>query len=458
MPRYLRPAVWGCSAILVWAALWYTGGAGPQGRIVAGAVTFLVCCWGFRLVGDGVAALLFFLTLAVSRAVDPETIFQGFTTPAFWLVFSGLVIGGAIQASGLSHRMAMSFRVRGKASYSTLLMRIIVASVLFSFLVPSAMGRVIILLPILKDIAADSGFDVGDNGYMAILLSGVMGTTLLPFSILSANLSNLILSGAASTLFNIQIGYMEFLLLHFPVLGICKAAVLWAIIRFVLPAEIQNQQMPEAHRKWAFEERYTFGVLCVALALWMLDSLHGISPGWVGMAVAVMLLFPVPGLKDANLLGQVRMDTLLFIACAIGVGSVIRGSGLGHFITANFLHLLPLGPEGGVGNSSMILSLFMATGLFTSLPGIPSLFAPLSGEIAHAAHIPLFSLLMIQVLAYSTVILPYQAPPFIVAGHVGRLSYRVMLVCCLLLAAATLLILFPLDWAWWNFMGIVLTT
>ncbi len=454
----LSRSVSGATALgFVAAAVAATSGSGLQTQITAGATAFLIACWGLRLLSEGTAALFFFLVLAAGNAVPTGVIFSGFTSPAFWLVFSGLILGKAIRDSGLSRRLSELFRAAGGGSYPVLLAYIVAGSVLFAFFIPSSMGRVVILVPLLMELAADYGFTAKDKGYTGIILAGVLGTYLPPFGILPANLPNVIFAGASKSLYSIDIGYVQYLLLHFPVLGILKSVCIWGYLRFAFPDTIAAKHIVREKTPWSAKEKGAVAVLSAALALWMLDSWHGVSPGWVSLGAAVVLLLPAPGWFGKNLLTGLRMDTLLFVACAIGLGNILQASQLGDFTVGHLLQLLPLAPAGGLANAPAVLALFMSTGLLTSLPGIPSLFVPLAGQLAQAAHLPLFSLLMLLVPAFSTVLLPYQAPPLIVAVHTGRLQYKAMFLACLALSLVTILVLFPLDLLWWRLLGTAFT-
>ena len=62
-------------------------------------------------------------------------------------------------------------------------------------------------------------------------------------------------------------------------------------------------------------------------------------------------------------------------------------------------------------------------------------------------------MIMIQVLGYSTPLLPYQASPIVVAMALGKVPARAGMLLCIALAAATYLILLPLDYAWFTVLG-----
>ena len=60
---------------------------------------------------------------------------------------------------------------------------------------------------------------------------------------------------------------------------------------------------------------------------------------------------------------------------------------------------------------------------------------------------------MTQVIAIGTTILPYQAPPLVVALAMAKIPIGALTRVCALLAAATLLIGIPLTWVWWSVLG-----
>jgi hypothetical protein len=60
---------------------------------------------------------------------------------------------------------------------------------------------------------------------------------------------------------------------------------------------------------------------------------------------------------------------------------------------------------------------------------------------------------MIQVLGYSTPLLPYQASPIVVAMGLGKVPARAGMSLCLALAIATYLVLLPLDYLWFSVLG-----
>lgn len=61
-------------------------------------VTILL--WATSLLPEFITALLFFTVAMVAKIAPPDVIFGGFASSAFWLVFSGFVLGWRFAKQG----------------------------------------------------------------------------------------------------------------------------------------------------------------------------------------------------------------------------------------------------------------------------------------------------------------------------------------------------------------------
>jgi di/tricarboxylate transporter len=203
-------------------------------------------------------------------------------------------------------------------------------------------------------------------------------------------------------------------------------------------------------------ERRLMVVLAVAVGLWATDFLHHVSPAWISLGAAVLCLWPPLGLTDRQVLARdMSMGPLLFVAGIMGLGAVVAASGVGHMLVRGMLDALPLAPGEPARNFAVLTAYAMATGLLTTLPGIPAVLTPLAGELAAASGFSLEAVLMTQVVAVSSMLLPYQSPPLVVAMQLGNESPGHMTRTCLLLAAINVMVLLPLDYLWWRWLGVI---
>ncbi|MCI5224416.1 MAG: SLC13 family permease, partial [Candidatus Electrothrix sp. AR4] len=213
----------------------------------AALALLIIVFWATALLPEHLTALLFFLLAMVFSIAEPNIIFSGFSSAAIWLIFGGLVIGRAISSTGLGDRVALYTAAWLHGSYLKIISGLVTAGVLFSFLMPSAMGRVVLLTPIALSLANHFGFKEGSKGRTGVLLAVILGTYIPAFGILPANVPNMVLIGMAETQYNFSIFYGTYLLLHFPLLGLVKSVLIVMLILFFFTD--QTVEQPDQQRK-----------------------------------------------------------------------------------------------------------------------------------------------------------------------------------------------------------------
>ncbi|WP_084645087.1 SLC13 family permease [Oceanobacter kriegii] len=428
-------------------------------------VLLIVPLWSTGAVPEFLTALIFFLIAILAGIAEPNVVFSGFASTALWLIFAGTVMGMGIQNTGLGDRLASVLQRVLAGSYERLIIGLVVGGLLLGFVMPSSMGRLVMMLPIVLALSERIGFQPGTMGRSGIIMALAIGTHIPTVAILPANIPNMVLSGAADSLYGIQFGYLDYLILHFPVLGALKAALLIAIILWVYPARESNAILAKlnggadvgtmaatAVKGFSNGQTRMLLVLLAALALWLTDSWHGMNPAWVGLAAAVLMMMPGVNLVDPKKL-NVNATMLIFIAGILGIGAVINNSGLGQWFAQQLEHLFPMAPGDHFRNYLSLASMSFLATLPTTQAGAPAMLAPMAAHFAETSGFALSTVLMTQVLGYSSIMFPYQSGPLLMAMHLsGEPASRVLKVQ-FPLALITLLVLVPLDYLWWDWLG-----
>ncbi|MFV0488516.1 MAG: SLC13 family permease, partial [Vibrio fluvialis] len=310
----------------------------------AAVVLITLVFWSTGLFPPFLTGLLFFALATVFHLIEPSALFAGFGSTAVWLIISGFVIGSAISVSGLGKRLASFIAPHLTTSYPRLIGGLVFTSALLGFVMPSSVGRAVVLIPIGMALADAVGFAKGSNGRLGIATSLAIACNMPSFAVLPANIPNMILAGASETLFDIHFGYTEYLLLHFPVLGIVKSILLvWLVVR-IFPAQIDPSFLLAAAQTEEFTSNHAMQkkvaiLLSITLLFWMTDTIHGVNPAWVGLVTAILLLLPKWGVVEPKAFNSsVDFGTVVFVASALGLGALVNGSGLGAEMGQMFSH------------------------------------------------------------------------------------------------------------------------
>lgn len=434
---------------------------GPDQARILGIVLVTLVLWATNLVQGYLASLIFFAVLLVFGLAPPDLVFLGFQSTAVWLIVSGFVIGAAISISGLGAILARALSPLLTGSYPRLIAGLMAVSVLLSFLMPSSVGRAVVMVPVGMALADQMGFGPGSKGRIGIASVLAIGTNMPGFAILPSNIPNMVLSGAAETIQNVHFGYMKYLLLHFPVLGLLKAAAVVMLILWIFPARTGEAMSPrEAVQEGGPASRRVLirvGLILLAtLALWMTDSLHGVNSAWIGLVAAVLLLLPGVGVVTPPAFrASVDFGMLLFVAGALALGALVNASGLGAMLGQGLIAILPLETGADAVNFASLSVMSVVTGLLATMPGVPAVLTPMAGDLAAQTGFSVEAVLMTQVIGFSTVIFPYQVGPLIVAMQMSGEKLGHLLKITLPLAAITLFLLLPLDFLWWKLLDVL---
>lgn len=427
----------------------------PAGMLpTAGVVVLCISLWATAAVPEYLTAVIFCFLAVTLVGAAPEVVFAGFYSTAGWLVFGGLIIAAAVQSTGLGARIATAAVAYSGSSYRGFLWRIVLTAALMGFLVPSNMSRVLVMLPIFLSMGERLGFGPGSKGRTGITLAVAAGSIYPSFGILTAAVPNVVLLGAAESLHGIHITYGEYFLLHFPVISVVNLLALPFLIAALFPADLRPAQAPAGGAPWTTAERNLLLILVAALALWVTDHWHRVSPAWIALGAGILCLLPRVGCMPAtSLAGKVNLGPWLFICGIVGMGSVVAHGGLGDLLAGWLLDKLPMEPGRDLLNFAAMSAVGMIISMATTVPGEPVIAATLAGDISAVTGWPVATVLLSQAVNWSMVPFPYELPPLVVASRMAgmRVAHATRLLLALTLLAWVVTL--PLQFVWLRHLG-----
>lgn len=417
-------------------------------------VGITIVLWATSLLPEFITALLFFTAAMTAKIAPPEVIFGGFASSAFWLVFSGFVLGVAIRKTGLADRAARALSTKLTDSWMLMVASVVLLSYALAFVMPSNMGRIALLMPIVAAMAKRAGIADGSRAWFGLSLAVGFGTFQLSATILPANVPNLVMSGAAEGSYGIHLNYVPYLLLHTPVLGILKGVILIGLICWLFPGAPKPPQDLAPSEPMGRDEKRLAWLLAAVLVMWVSESWHGIGPAWTGLAAAVIVMLPRVGfITGEEFSAGVNMRTCIYVAGILGLAITVTQTGIGNAVGEALLQVMPLDKESPFTSFLALTGITTALNFIMTANGVPALYTTLAQSFSDATGFPLLSVIMIQVLGYSTPLLPYQASPIVVAMGLGKVPAKAGMLLCIALALATWLILLPLDYLWFSLLG-----
>lgn len=435
----------------------FTGKTNAEAVRAGALIVFAMGFWATGVLPEYLTGLIFLLVATITSVAPPQVVFSGFFSGALWLVFGGLVIAGAVRSTGFGRRLSSWLLTPSITSYAGLIASIVFLTMLTGFLIPATMGRVILLVPIVVAMSERLGFTEESPGRKGMVLATTISSFSTSCAVLPANVPNMVLAGATETLYHLTVRYGTYLKLHFPVIGLMKGIIIVILICILFPDRIpaSNVMRNQKVDPFTVPERSLSITLALTLLLWGTDFLHGVTPAWVALAAALFCMLPVTRVFPQGLFNEgINFGPFFYVAGVLGIVAVIGKTGLSDMFGSRLIDFLGLKPDHDVHNFFSLVLVSNVLNPLTTAPGSIAVLTPLSGKIAAATGFPLVTVLMTQVIGFSNIILPYHVPPVVVGLHLGRVSAGDAARLTLSLAAVSILLLLPVNYLWWSYLGV----
>lgn len=445
-----------CCAVIV---LMHRAGAPPLMANAMAVVVFAIGFWALGIMAEALTGLVFLLVAVTYVGLEPHVVFSGFTSSAFWLIFSGAVLSAAASRTGLSRWVAglivsKRFETLG---YGARVAIIVLFCTALALILPSTLARIAVMVPLVLALCDRAGYAPGGSGRTGLVLAAAIGSYMVPITFLPANLPTVVLAGSLESVYGITLTYGRYLLVNFPVIGVIKGAALVTILTWMF-RETPN---PDPHAEAAGPEplspagRRLMLIMAVTLVLWTLDFVHGISPAWIGLGAAIVCLMPFMGVVSLKQMPtESTVPTLVYVGAVLSIGGVMAQSGAGDMLSRLIVDAMPLAEASNALRLGLLTLVGVLTGLAATMPVAPAMTAPLFGDMAAATGWSIEAVAMAQVLGYATPLMPYQMPPLMFALAVSGVPMRTAAWVLMVLAVVTTPLVLAAAHVWWQVLGL----
>jgi solute carrier family 13 (sodium-dependent dicarboxylate transporter), member 2/3/5 len=133
--------------------------------------------------------------------------------------------------------------------------------------------------------------------------------------------------------------------------SIVTVFIAWRLVLWLFPPEKQalaggDRYVNDEVRKmgaWTPLEKRTAFFILVAMALWITDAVHGISPSMIGLGVGLAAVLPGLGVLSIDDMKKVNYLPVFFVAAALSMGEVLNQTkGLSLLTNVMFSWMEPL--------------------------------------------------------------------------------------------------------------------
>jgi sodium-dependent dicarboxylate transporter 2/3/5 len=283
------------------------------------------------------------------RIVKFDEAFSGFADSTAWFLFAALMFGRIATKSGIARRLAYSIMLRVGTTYPRILLGLIVTDFLLTFIVPSGIARVVIVasiaLALVEAFHAQRGSNIARGMFLILTYTGNIFDKMI-----IAGAGSITAAGLMAKVGGVHISWAQWFLAFLPC-SIVTVLAAWQItLRLFPPERVVLAGGSEFFREelkkmgpWSSTEIKAAALLGLAIALWMTDFAHHISPVVIALGVTLFALLPRFGILDAEDMQTLNYMPVFFVAEAVSMGNVLDVTkGLDLLTNAVFAWMTPL--------------------------------------------------------------------------------------------------------------------
>lgn len=343
------------------------------------------------------------------------TALTGFSQPATWLIVFGLIVGEVTRQSGLVDvferwtldQISPATLDRPVRLYGWLLLGLSLLGLGLVLLIPTALVRILILAPVLVEVG--ERFD-DRQAKLGLFFAPVFSTYYPTAGVLTGGLPNIVIAGVYESVTGQAIGWTQWFVTMFPVMGLAKTLVIVATVYALYrPSPDATVTLPDAVE--AAEEadaRRMLLYLLVGVAFWATDFLHGLHPVYGAMLVAVLALSPRIGVADLGAVADVDFSIVFFVGAVFAIAAGLTRTGVTDVVAKGLLSFVPAGAPTWL----VLLAVFGVTVAVTLVlegAATSSVLTPILISYSTSAGVAVLPVLLVEAVALETYFFPYQS-------------------------------------------------
>jgi sodium-dependent dicarboxylate transporter 2/3/5 len=429
----------------------------PTAKHAFAVAAFMIVTWITEPIPHALTGLIGCYLFWVFKIVKFEVAFSGFADQTAWFLFGAGLFGMMATKTGLARRLAYLIIQRVGASYSRLLLGMILSSFLLTFLVPSGIACVVIMASVALGLMQVLGLGLGSNVGKGLFITLTYTAGCFDKMVI-AGPSTILGRGLIENGSGVAVYYSLWLLAFLP----CALVTIFGIWRLVVwlypPEDAALVRGAEFLRDevgkmgpWTHMEKRALYFMLVAIALWMTDLIHHISPAAIGVGIGLLACVPGIGILNQEDMKRLNYLPVFFVAAAISMGTVLVQTGALRTMTAIMFDwmrpLIASSPYALAGVpywTAFVYHIFLGNEiamLATSMPGLMN--------FAHANGIHPLPLGLIWAFAAGGKIFVYQSGVLVAGYSYGYFNARDVFrvgLCVTIIESLLLLLLVPFYW------------
>jgi anion transporter len=437
-------------------------GLEPAATKLLGLISATLILWVFRVLPDYGVALLFAMTVILSKLESAPTVMGGFASTTWFMTLGVLGLGAAITGSGLFYRLSLHLVRMFPLSYYWQIIATGIMGVVVMALIPQQTARTVITSQMLVNLSESLGYKTPSRASTGLFVASFLGLGQLGFLFLTGSTTSLIAWGLLPADVREQFTWGYWFIAALPPTLVVIVIILIASSLLYRPESqpkisykmVQTQLNildRLSHKEWI-----SLVVLALTVTGWLTASYHGVDGAWI--AILAFAILVNTGILDWGMMRKgIDWELLIHMGVTLSIPTLLRQAKIDQWLVEVISPLILPFMDSPAWFFIVIALLTYALKLvFTSFLAVVTLcvaLLPLSIDVGMSPWI----IAMIILIASEVWFFPYQVDWHMLAYSTtdGKgFSYPLMLRVNPIYALAYLIALIAAI-PYWRYLGLI---
>lgn len=433
----------------------------PKFPLYIGLTSAAIVAWALNVFpAIGVAAMLTFAYLLCGVA-EAETVFGPWTTVLPWLSFAAVIIGDAMDKTGLARRVALRCLKSTGGSFWGLAAGFFMGGLILVVILPSIFARVVIFCAVAVGIIQALRLEPKSRMASAIVMMGFFAAAAPQFMFLHSSESfiwafDMMLKGTDKTVNFWEYSWHATLInLVYYAISMCTIVIVKGRETLSADDNITAFIEQQCHEMGSMRpEEYKLLCLVSAVILgFMTQPVTGIDPVYIFGVLALLCYLPWMGILEPESFSNLNIVFLVFITGCMAIGFVGGSIGANKWAVASVVPMLE-----GWGTTMSIMCSYVAgvaiNFLLTPLAATAA-FTPAFGELGVAMNVNPLPLFYAFNFGLDQYLFPYEAVYFLYIFITERVQLKHIILALAIRMVLVALFVALVAVPYWNIIGLV---